>query len=290
LILTGCKSPAVTSTSTTTSTATVTVTTSTTTSVVAATSTTTTTTTITTTPVTTTTTKTTAATTQAKLFQAGSPVSVFTDEDIEKLGIDLSGSPSEIADAIRRWQEENMLYGPHGEDFSDAIRWNYFLPGIFTSRDIINEHVDNGKVYGICFDFAVVYCSVAQYYGLECRIRNSISKPSDTDPTILYTTGMSPNEYDRLNVKLQKLGLRYDYEAVRLVAEETPAHYWAEVKINGVWVIQDATQFFVDGSNTQSTFVDSGDNEVTDWLSCDKSDLLDEYQRKLDNGERLPES
>ncbi len=239
---------------------------------------------VTTTPVPTTTTPTVTKVT----FRAESPVSVFTDEDIQKLGVDLSGNPSEIANGIRRWQEENMLYGFFGETTSDAIRWNYFLPGIFPAKDIMNEHVIDGKVYGICFDFAVIYCSIAGYYGLECRIRNSISKPSATDPTIMFTRGMSPDEYQRLKIKLQKIGLKYDYEAVTLVAEETPAHYWAEVKIDGVWVIQDATEFFVEYSNTQANFIDAGDVELTDFLSYDKSQLLDDYQDRIDKGQRLP--
>lgn len=224
-------------------------------------------------------------------FQASSPVTVFTDEDIAFLNISFAGSPSEIADAIKKWQEDTWVYASDVMDFqdvSDPIRWNYFLPGIFSSRDIIREQVRNGKIYGICFSYAVTYCSIAEYYGLETRVMNSLSKPSDSNPNIGFTTGMSPEEYNRLKIKLDKLGLRYDYEAVRLVAEETPTHYWAEVKINGQWVIKDATQKAT-GNDTKSIFVDTGDFEVTNWLSRDRSSELDEYQARLDRGERLPE-
>lgn len=225
-------------------------------------------------------------------FTASSPVAVFTDEDIAYLGIECSGTDTEIADCIRIWQVENMVYGygggPDG-DMSDPIRWNYFLPGIFSSKDIIYEQVTQGKVYGICFNFAVVYASIAEYYGLETRVVSTISKPSDSNPTITFTDGMAPAEYERLKVKLDALGLNYDYEAVRLVAEETPTHYWAEVRLNGEWISLDASQASTGGS-TEAEFISTGDFEVVDWLSRDMSATLEAYQQKLDNGERLPQS
>ena len=182
-----------------------------------------------------------------------------------------------------------MAYGASKPDFSDAIRWNYFLPGIFPSHEIINEHIDNnGRVYGICFDFAVIYSSIAKHYGLETRVRNSISKPSDTDKTIQFTTGMSPDEFARLATKLGTKGYKYDFDAVRRVASETPSHYWAEVKIDGVWIIEDATQAFT-GNNTQTGYVNKNDVQLTDWMSNDKSAVLYDYQSKIDSGQRLPE-
>ncbi|GAI22363.1 unnamed protein product, partial [marine sediment metagenome] len=130
--------------------------------------------------------------------------------------------------------------------------------------------------------------SIAEYYGLESRVMSSISKPSDTNPSIGLTTGMSPEQYGRLKLKLEKLDLDYPYDAVRLVAEETPAHYWVEVKLDGKWVIQDATEKAT-GSDTKSKFYDNNDYEVTDWLRQDKSALLEDYARRLARGERLPE-
>jgi hypothetical protein len=227
-----------------------------------------------------------AATT--KKFVSSSPISVFTAQDIQSLGIKVTGTPREMADAIRKWQETNMSYGPVKPDFSDAIRWNYFLPGVFPSRQIVSEHIANGKPYGICFDFAVIYSSIANYYGLETRVRNSISKPSDTDKTIQFTTGMAPDEYDRIAAKLGTQGYKYDFDAVRRVASETPSHYWAEVKIDGVWVIEDATQSFT-GNNTQTGYVDKNDVQLTDWMRSDKSAMLYDYQVKIDSGQRLPE-
>lgn len=235
-------------------------------------------------------TTTTPSTTVVK-FQAASPVSIFTEEDIEYLGLNCSGSDQEIAACISQWQQENMTYGGDGEntpDVSDAIHWNYFLPGIYTSRDIIYNHVSDGKPYGICFDFAVVYASIAEYYGLEVRVMNTISKPSDSNPNITFTTGMAPEEYERLNVKLTESGLDYPYDAVRLVAEETPTHYWAEIKINGEWTSFDATGIST-GNDNNNVYYETNDYEVTDWLSRDKSALLEEYTQRIANGERLPE-
>ncbi|MEE8593982.1 MAG: transglutaminase domain-containing protein [Candidatus Bipolaricaulota bacterium] len=226
-------------------------------------------------------------------FIASSPVAQFTDEDIAFLGLDLSGSPAQLADAIRVWQEDTWTYAADLSDFdnvADPIRWNYFLPGIYTSRDIIHEQVRDGRIYGICFSYAVVYCSVAEYYGLETRIMSTVSRISDSDPNISFTTGMPESEYNRLKVKLEERGLQYHYEAVRLVAEETPGHYWAEVKLDSAWVIQDATQKAV-GFYTTAALYSTGDYQLYDWVSLDRSAALDEYQRLADTGQpALPET
>ncbi len=227
-----------------------------------------------------------------KHFQATSPAVKFTDDDIAFLGIDFSGTPSQIADSIMKWQQDTWIYASEVMDYrdvSDPIRWNYFLPGIFTSKEIIHEQVRNGKIYGICFSYAITYCSIAEYYGLEARVVNSISKPSDSMPNVGSTTGMSTDEYARLKIKLDAAGLNYSYETVRLVADETPGHYWAEVKINGQWVVKDATPS-APGSNTKIEYIDTGDFEITDWLSLDRSSELDDYQALLSSGETLPDS
>lgn len=159
---------------------------------------------------------------------------------------------------------------------------------MFPSADIVRQQVRGGPIYGVGFSYAVAYASAAEYYGLETRIRHSISKPSDSDPNLGPTTGMSPVEYERLDARLAALGLHYDYEAVRLVAEETPTHYWAEVRINGEWVIEDATQQAT-GGNTLVTFINTGDVEVYDWTTRDRAAELTGYQAQFEAGERLPE-
>ncbi len=211
-------------------------------------------------------------------FKAESPVSTFTKEDIEYLDIACSGSDEEIAECIKQWQEDNMIYASPDkgcDDAADPIHWNYFLPGIFHSKEIIYEHTDNGKVYGICFDFAIIYCSIGRYYGLECRVMNTKSKPGEqtgSEPQ----SGMLREEYDRFKLKLEKNGLDYSYGAVNSVAEGTPTHYWAEVYLNGEWVITDSTQRATGGS-TSNEFIATNDFEVTDWLSRDKTELLKNY-------------
>lgn len=225
-------------------------------------------------------------------FIASNPAITFNDEDIAFLGLDISGSPAQIADAIRVWQEDTWTYASDVSGFNDVadpIRWNYFLPGIFTSRDIIHEQVRDGRIYGICFSYAVVYCSIAKYYGLEARVMSTISKISDSNPGIGPTTGMAEAEYERLKPKLEERGLRYDYEAIRLVAEETPGHYWAEVKLDGEWIIPDATQKAV-GAYTTAALYSTGDYQVYDWAGRDRSAELEEYQRLIDAGQRLPET
>lgn len=221
-------------------------------------------------------------------FTAMSPVSVFTGSDIDFLGLAITGSPTEVADAIIDWQASNMNYDPARPDSSDSIRWNYILPGSFASGDIIRERTDDGKVYGICFDYATVYASIARYYGLEARVMNSISKPSELADDGRLTTGLSPDEYERLSLKLAEHGVDYPYEAVRLVAEETPTHYWVEVKLDGEWVVRDGSQVAT-GNLTADDFYTTDDYEVTDWMSRDQSALLVEYTETLARGERLPD-
>jgi len=211
-------------------------------------------------------------------FTAKSPVSTFSTQDISYLGVDCSGSDEEIAGCIRRWQEQNMVYASPDKGYNDApdpMHWNYFLPGVWTSKDIIYEHTDNGKVYGICHDFAIIYCSIAEYYGLECRVMNTKSKPGDQAGGETHN-GMLREEYDRNKSKLDDNGLEYSFAAVDSVAEGTPTHYWAEVKLNGEWVAQDGTQQAT-GGNTSTEFIATGDFEITDWLSRDKTELLESY-------------
>ena len=211
-------------------------------------------------------------------FEAKSPVSVFSEEDIDYLGINFTGSDAEIADSIREWQEENMIYASPDrgyEDAPDPMHWNYFLPGIWSSKDIIYEHTDNGKIYGICHDFAIIYCSIANYYGLECRVMNTKSRPCEQDDGDSQS-GMLREEYDRNKAKLEANNLDYSYAAVNAVAEGTPTHYWAEVYLDGVWVPQDGSQRAT-GGDTAAEFIATNDFEVTDWLSRDKTALIEGY-------------
>lgn len=210
----------------------------------------------------------------ANVFIPSSPVSVFTKDDIDYLGINFSGTPEEIADKIYQWQVENIAYqagGPDFADVSDPMRWNYFLPGIYPTNKMIREMRKDGKIYGICYQYATIYYSIARYYGLECRVTAMKEKPSELDPTIdkRTTTGLSMEEYNRLKLKLQEKGLDYSYESIRQVASETSAHYRAEVKLNGEWVVKDATVPFTGGTyNKLYNFYE------VDWLEGYKPEKL----------------
>ncbi len=222
-------------------------------------------------------------------FDPTSPVVPLSDTEIQELGVDCQGSPDEIARCIKDWQENNMLYCQEldVEDCSDAIRANYVLPGLFTSQDLIKNKQLDGKVYGICFDYAVIYCSIAEHYGLDCRVVNSISKPSERPGTYVpITTGMSEEEYTRWNEQLKTKGIDYDYDVLRLIAKETPGHYWAEVNLDGKWVVLDATRGTVGGS-TETEYIASGDFEITDWFATDSSLTAYEYAVRIAQGEDL---
>jgi len=85
---------------------------------------------------------------------------------------------------------------------------------------------------------------------------------------------------------LDRSNLNYPYEAVRLVAKETPGHFWAEVNINGNWKNFDGS-----GSDkrisTKEEFIDVNDFEVVDWASKDMSETLENYSSMLKDEETL---
>jgi len=223
-------------------------------------------------------------------YVAKDPISGFTQEDIDQLGVNCQGSEEEIANCILNWQGTNMTYCGEKEGFDDCtdpIRANYFLPGIYPTSELIRERVKDDKVYGICWDFSTIYCSIAGFYGLDCRVINSISKPSEREGTyVVVTHGMSEEEYQRLKVKLDQNDLPYGYEPIRLVAAETPGHYWAEIQLNGEWVVMDGSRSSVGGS-TQTEYIDAGDFEVTNWLATDRTVDIVGYALREAQGEDL---
>jgi hypothetical protein len=158
---------------------------------------------------------------------------------------------------------------------------------LYTSQDLIKDKKQNGKVYGICMDYAVIYCSIAEFYGLECRVVNSITKPSERpNANVPVTHGMSEEEYQRWNIQLQAKGIDYSYDVLRLVARETPEHYWAEVNLDGEWVVLDGTRSVMGGS-TEVEYIEAGDFEITDWLASDASQAAYEYAVRVAQGEDL---
>ena len=217
------------------------------------------------------------ATETEKLWQASSPIAEFTDEDIEYLGIECSGSDLEIAQCIKEWEENNILFcvSPSGEDLtltcSALVETNEILPGILTSKDVIYNQLFDGQINGLCLDYAATYCSIAEYYGLECRIVRSDTKfceevkcdPDEVEPS-----------YDQLTFNffikpiLDRNNLPFSLEAINSVTEDTWAHYWAEVLIDGEWEFMDAS-----ARDTAQRYAGNG-VVVVDWSEMDKSDEM----------------
>ncbi len=219
-----------------------------------------------------------------------SPVSMLTDEDIVLLGINCSGMPEDIAHCILDWQKEHFIYAGADADYSDAVdplRWNYFLPGIYSSKEILFKKVDDeGKIYGVCFDYAVTYCSLAKYFGLNCTVFGTKTKPSESFSTYsLATTGLSREEYNRLEPLLEEHNLNFSYEVVRKVVSETPSHYWAEVLLDGKWVVMDATQDIRSlNFSTYDKFISKGDYVIVNWTALNRLREMEVYAEMERNG------
>lgn len=183
-----------------------------------------------------------------KQFDIISPYAALNEETIVALGADgFSGTDMEIANAIIAWQGENMQYigDPNVQaDISHPMRWNYFLPGIFPVEEMVAERrLENGKIYGLCWDFASIFNAIAGYYGLDSRVSAYKVYMSDENPMIDKSTanGMSYEEYQQLLPKLEKHGLTLSYDQISRAARETWIHYRAEVKIDGAWVAFDGS-------------------------------------------------
>ena len=209
------------------------------------------------------------------------PVVNFTESDITYLGVNCAGTDSEIADCIAKWQTINIDYCYPGDpraDCTDPMRFNYMLQGIYPTNEIIRELRDT-KIYGICFTYAGIYCSIANYYGLECRVVNSITKPSERTGNTFGITGMSPTEFDRLKIKLEANNYDYDYEMMRLIARETPEHYWAEVYLDGEWIVKDASVLVTGYENPKTSYIALNDYEVTNWTKLDPNPKIELYNK-----------
>ncbi len=169
---------------------------------------------------------------------------VLTDELLKQIGAyGFKGSDEQIAQQIFKWQQENMVYiGDTGQqmDVSYQGRWNLFMPGIYPASELLVEHVnDKGKIYGICSDYSLIFCAIANSYGLETRNNiftkykfSEVNKWVDPETT----RGLALLEYQALNEKLTKHGVNLTYGQIDRVARESYVHARPEVKINGDWV------------------------------------------------------
>ncbi len=169
---------------------------------------------------------------------------ILSDELLEKIGANnFTGSDEEIANQIFRWQQENMVYidDPSLQmDVSYQGRWNLFMPGIYPASELLVEHLNGeGKIYGICSDYSIIFIAIANSYGLETR-NNTFTKYKFSDVNQWVdpetTRGLAFEEYEALNEKLAKHNVNLTYDQIDRVARESYVHARPEVKINGEWV------------------------------------------------------
>ncbi len=198
-------------------------------------------------------------------FPVFNPYEALTSDEIVQIKADgFSGSDEEIARAILKWQADNMFYigDPNQQpDISHPMRWNYMLPGIFPVSEMVQERIlENGKIYGLCWDYASIFNAIANYYGLEARVTAHKVYISDTNPSIDKSTanGMGPEEFQALQPRLIKNDLNLSYDQISRAARETWTHYRAEVKIGDNWVPFDGVPGVAEGPEYEVATWDEG--------------------------------
>ena len=151
------------------------------------------------------------------------------------------------------------------------------LPGILTSKDVIYNHLFEGKIAGLCMDYAATYCSIAEYYGIQCRIVRSDNKYCeeaycDEEEKIPGWDEMTYAFF--IKPLLDKNDLPFTLESINSIAEDTWAHYWAEVFIDGDWEFMDASARDTAKRYSQNDVV------VVDWEEMDKSEAMYSFLNK----------
>jgi len=230
------------------------------------------------------------STSDTNISDKSTPISVLTESEILAIGAaGFTGTDQEIAEQIRTWQINNMIYANAEQNYPDvsySMRWNYAFPQIYTTNDMLENMKDGNKYYGICYHYATVFSSIAQYYGLDVRVTNTVVKPSDVANNPFYTAtsnGLSLTEYEAFSEWITTKGLNtadYPYEAVRLVMAETALHYRAEVKLSNTWTRFDQYDSVTEGS-TDYEFI------VTNWEEGYQETVFDDYVNRINNGEDL---
>jgi len=180
----------------------------------------------------------------AEQFEIFNPYQAFSEEEMISLGAaDFSGTDQEIAQMIINWQNLNMHYigDPNQQaDISHPMRWNYFMPGIFPVSDMVQDRLmADGKIYGLCWDYASIFNAMASYYDLDVRVTAYKVLMSDLNPQFRKGAGMSKEEYEAILPRLNEQGLNIDYDHISQSSRETWTHYRAEVKIGEEWVAFD---------------------------------------------------
>ncbi len=136
-------------------------------------------------------------------FEIFNPYQAFSEEEMTALGAaDFSGTDQEIAQMIINWQNTNMHYigDPNQQaDISHPMRWNFFLPGIYPVSDMVQDRrMADGKIYGLCWDYASIFTAMASYYDLDVRVTAYKTLMSDLNPQFQKGAGMSKEEYEAI--------------------------------------------------------------------------------------------
>ncbi len=205
-------------------------------------------------------------------FEIFNPYQAFSEEEMIALGAaDFSGTDQEIAQMIINWQNTNMQYigDPNQQaDISHPMRWNFFLPGIYPVSDMVQDRrMADGKIYGLCWDYASIFVAMAEYYDLECRVTAYKTLMSDLNSIFQAGAGMDKDEYQVLQPRLAAVGLELDYNHISRSSRETWAHYRAEVKIGDKWVA-------FDGAPGVSEEYASYEYDLVNWDEGYDADLL----------------
>lgn len=207
-----------------------------------------------------------------KKFTIFNPYKSLSESDIILIGANgFTGSAKDIAEKIMQWQDNNMKYvGPDiKQDVSYPMRWNYIMPGIYPVYEMIRERkiMEDGKekIYGLCWDYAAIFCAIAFYYKLEARI-TAYKKYMSNIPG--GQTGLGKEEYDALLIKLNKNNIYFSYETINNSMKETYVHYRAEVYIDDKWEPFDATyptgEYAVDSNYSPVEWDEGADPDLTE--------------------------
>jgi hypothetical protein len=117
----------------------------------------------------------------------------------------------------------------------------------------------DGKIYGLCWDYASIFTAMASYYDLDVRVTAYKTLLSDLNPQFQKGAGMSEEEYAAILPRLSGHALVIDYNHISRSARETWTHYRAEVKIGEQWVAFDGAPGVSDEFAAQTYAVASWD-------------------------------
>lgn len=207
------------------------------------------------------------------------PIDSLSDEMINKLGANCKDKKTELekANCILDWQEKNIFWcytHPETTTMPDCFEKGYpdcvvdmqfqqMKPGSFPVSKIMDIKTRNGKIFGACYTYGTIYCAVARWNGLKCRVMavkiiTPMEYPASKGDFAAGYCGSAPKDFlDKLELdcdEWKKLDWTINYD-----------HYWAEVLINGEWKIMEKPAWAYK-RDTQKYIIDAGRSyEDTKW-------------------------